>query len=79
MARAQTEAGGSQTLSHQGLRSLQGDSKHGPLSRLEALTAREEDVLRFLIKGLIKKEIAAELFILDAEMEPQINKIYADD
>lgn len=55
---------------------LQGFSKHGPVSRLEPLTAREEEVLRFLIKGLIKKEIASEMSLSQHTVDMHLRTIY---
>jgi DNA-binding NarL/FixJ family response regulator len=55
---------------------LHGFSKHGPVSRLEPLTGREEEVLRFLIKGMIKKEIASQLFISQHTVDMHLRSIY---
>lgn len=55
---------------------LKGFSKHGPVEELEPLTAREEEVLSFLVKGLIKKEIADHLFISQHTVDMHLRSIY---
>lgn len=55
---------------------LQGFSKHGPVTHIEPLTAREVEVLGFLVKGLIKKEIADELLISQHTVDMHLRAIY---
>jgi DNA-binding NarL/FixJ family response regulator len=55
---------------------LQGFSKHGPVNHIEPLTAREVEVLGFLVKGLIKKEIANELLISLHTVDMHLRAIY---
>lgn len=55
---------------------LQGFSKHGPVEHIEPLTSREEEVLRFLVKGLIKKEIADELSISQHTVDMHLRSVY---
>ncbi|MEO5715264.1 MAG: response regulator transcription factor [Luteolibacter sp.] len=55
---------------------LQGFSRHGPVSQIEAMTSREEEVLRFLVKGLIKKEIAEELSISQHTVDMHLRSVY---
>lgn len=55
---------------------LQGFAKHGPVSRIEPMTSREEEVLRFLVKGLIKKEIADELGISQHTVDMHLRAVY---
>ncbi len=55
---------------------LQGFSRHGPVSQIEAMTSREEEVLRFLVKGLIKKEIADELSISQHTVDMHLRSVY---
>lgn len=56
---------------------LKGFSSLGPLaSRAEPLTAREEEVLRHLVKGLIKKEIADVLAISQHTVDMHLRAIY---
>lgn len=55
---------------------LQGFSKHGPVSQIEPMTGREEEVLRFLVKGFIKKEIAEELCISQHTVDMHLRSVY---
>ena len=55
---------------------LKGFSKHGPVQETEALTAREEEVLKFLVKGFIKKEIAAQLSISQHTVDMHLRSVY---
>ena len=55
---------------------LEGFSRHGPVEQTDPLTTREEDVLRFLVQGLIKKEIADELDISQHTVDMHVRSIY---
>jgi DNA-binding NarL/FixJ family response regulator len=55
---------------------LEGFSRYGPVERIEPLTSREEDVLRYLVKGLIKKEIADELSISQHTVDMHLRSVY---
>lgn len=55
---------------------LEGFSRHGPVEDIEPLTTREEDVLRFLVKGLIKKEIADQLNISQHTVDMHLRSVY---
>lgn len=55
---------------------IKGFARHGPVTHIEPLTAREEDVLGFLVKGLIKKEIADELLISQHTVDMHLRSIY---
>lgn len=55
---------------------LQGFSRHGPVTHIDPLTAREQEVLGFLVKGLIKKEIAEELGISQHTVDMHLRAIY---
>lgn len=55
---------------------LQGFSKHGPVEQIEPLSAREEDVLRALVQGLIKKEIADQLDISQHTVDMHLRSVY---
>lgn len=55
---------------------LEGFSRYGPVEHIEPLTAREEDVLRYLVKGLIKKEIAEELAISQHTVDMHLRSVY---
>ncbi len=55
---------------------LQGFANHGPVQQLEALTSREEDVLRLLVRGFIKKEIADQLDISQHTVDMHLRSVY---
>lgn len=55
---------------------LNGFSKHGPVEQIEPLTAREEDVLKSLVKGYSKKEIADDLSISAHTVDMHLRSIY---
>ena len=55
---------------------LQGFARYGPVEHVEPLTTREEEVLRFLVKGLIKKEIADQLFISQHTVDMHLRSVY---
>jgi DNA-binding NarL/FixJ family response regulator len=55
---------------------LQGFAKHGPVEEIEPLTSREIEVLSFLVKGMIKKEIADMLFISQHTVDMHLRAIY---
>jgi len=45
-------------------------------NKLEALTPREQDVLRSLVKGSTNKEIAKELFISEKTVKSHLNQVF---
>ncbi|MDB6079309.1 MAG: hypothetical protein JWO82_3056 [Akkermansiaceae bacterium] len=55
---------------------LEGFSKHGPVEETEPLTAREEEVLRLLVKGFIKKEIGDQLDISQHTVDMHLRSVY---
>jgi DNA-binding NarL/FixJ family response regulator len=55
---------------------LEGFSRHGMVNKIEPLTGREEEVLRFLVQGLIKKEIAEELGISPHTVDMHLRSVY---
>ncbi len=55
---------------------LEGFARYGPVTQLAVLTAREEEVLRQLVRGLIKKEIAAELNISQHTVDMHLRAVY---
>ena len=55
---------------------LEGFSRYGPVEHIEPLTSREEDVLRYLVKGLIKKEIAEKLSISQHTVDMHLRSVY---
>ena len=55
---------------------LEGFSRYGPVEDIEPLTSREEDVLRYLVKGLIKKEIADALGISQHTVDMHLRSVY---
>ncbi|HSP41668.1 MAG TPA: response regulator transcription factor [Luteolibacter sp.] len=55
---------------------LEGFSRYGPVEEIEPLTSREEDVLRYLVRGLIKKEIADELAISQHTVDMHLRSVY---
>jgi len=55
---------------------LEGFHRHGPVRETEPLTHREEEVLKFLVQGLIKKEIADHLAISQHTVDMHLRSIY---
>ncbi|MFU8894284.1 MAG: LuxR C-terminal-related transcriptional regulator [Luteolibacter sp.] len=56
---------------------LKGFSRLGPVGpQAEPLTSREEEVLRYLVKGLIKKEIADALGISQHTVDMHLRAVY---
>lgn len=55
---------------------LQGFSRYGPVQKIEPLTAREEEVLRLLVQGFIKKEIADNLDISQHTVDMHLRSVY---
>jgi DNA-binding NarL/FixJ family response regulator len=55
---------------------LEGFSRYGPVDHIEPLTSREEDVLRYLVKGYIKKEIADQLAISQHTVDMHLRSVY---
>jgi DNA-binding NarL/FixJ family response regulator len=55
---------------------LNGFAKHGPVEETEALTTREEEVLKALVKGYTKKEIGDELFISAHTVDMHLRSVY---
>ncbi len=55
---------------------LQGFARYGPVEHIEPLTHREEEVLRSLVRGLIKKEIADELSISQHTVDMHLRAVY---
>lgn len=55
---------------------LDGFSRYGPVEQIEPLTTREKDVLRYLVQGLIKKEIAEELQISQHTVDMHVRSVY---
>ena len=55
---------------------LQGFARHGPVEEFEPLTSREEDVLRQLVQGFIKKEIADNLHISQHTVDMHLRSVY---
>lgn len=55
---------------------LEGFARYGPVKHIEPLTSREEDVLRYLVKGYIKKEIADELAISQHTVDMHLRSVY---
>jgi DNA-binding NarL/FixJ family response regulator len=55
---------------------LQGFARYGPVQHIDPLTSREEEVLRFLVRGLIKKEIADELSISQHTVDMHLRAVY---
>lgn len=55
---------------------LDGFSRHGPVVQTEALTSREVEVLRDLVKGFIKKEIADHLAISQHTVDMHLRSVY---
>ncbi len=55
---------------------LEGFARYGPVEQIEPLTTREEDVLRLLVKGFIKKEIADQLNISQHTVDMHLRSVY---
>ena len=55
---------------------LTGFSKHGPVQEVEALTNREEEVLKALVQGYSKKEIGDELSISAHTVDMHLRSVY---
>lgn len=55
---------------------LEGFSRYGPVDHIEPLTSREEEVLRDLVKGFIKKEIAEHLSISQHTVDMHLRAVY---
>ena len=55
---------------------LKGFARYGPVQHIDPLTKREEDVLRYLVRGLIKKEIGEELSISTHTVDMHLRSIY---
>jgi DNA-binding NarL/FixJ family response regulator len=55
---------------------LEGFARYGPVEEIEPLTSREEDVLRYLVRGLIKKEIADQLSISQHTVDMHLRSVY---
>lgn len=55
---------------------LKGFSSYGPVNHIEPLTQREAEVLRFLVCGLIKKEIAEKLSISQHTVDMHLRSVY---
>jgi DNA-binding NarL/FixJ family response regulator len=55
---------------------LQGFARYGPVKHIDPLTNREEEVLGFLVKGLIKKEIADEMSISQHTVDMHLRSVY---
>ncbi|WP_411825774.1 response regulator transcription factor [Luteolibacter sp. AS25] len=55
---------------------LNGFAKHGPVEQLEPLTSREEEVLKFLVKGFTKKEIGEQLHISQHTVDMHLRAVY---
>ena len=55
---------------------LNGFAKHGPVEEIEALTNREDSVLKGLVKGYSKKEIGSELDISQHTVDMHLRSIY---
>lgn len=55
---------------------LEGFARYGPVDQIDPLTAREEDVLRCLVRGMIKKEIAEDLGISLHTVDMHLRSVY---
>lgn len=55
---------------------LKGFSSYGPVAHIAPLTQREAEVLRLLVRGLIKKEIAEELSISQHTVDMHLRSVY---
>lgn len=55
---------------------LEGFSRYGPVNHVEPLTSREQEVLRELVRGFIKKEIADHLSISQHTVDMRLRSVY---
>ena len=55
---------------------LEGFARYGPVRQIEPLTSREQEVLRDLVKGFIKKEIADHLAISQHTVDMHLRSVY---
>jgi DNA-binding NarL/FixJ family response regulator len=55
---------------------LEGFARYGNVQKIEPLTSREEEVLRALVHGLIKKEIADQLNISQHTVDMHLRSVY---
>ena len=55
---------------------LEGFSRYGPVDEIEPLTSREQEVLRELVQGFIKKEIADHLAISQHTVDMHLRSVY---
>ena len=55
---------------------LEGFSRYGPVNEIEPLTSREQEVLRELVQGFIKKEIADHLAISQHTVDMHLRSVY---
>jgi DNA-binding CsgD family transcriptional regulator len=55
---------------------LKGFARYGPVKHIDPLTQREEEVLGFLVKGMIKKEIADEMSISQHTVDMHLRSVY---
>jgi DNA-binding NarL/FixJ family response regulator len=55
---------------------LEGFSRYGLVQEIEPLTSREQEVLRELVKGFIKKEIADHLAISQHTVDMHLRSVY---
>jgi DNA-binding NarL/FixJ family response regulator len=55
---------------------LDGFSRYGPVEHTDPLTSREEEVLRYLVKGQIKKEIADNMSISLHTVDMHLRSVY---
>lgn len=55
---------------------LDGFSRYGNVQKIEPLTSREEEVLRALVQGMIKKEIGEHLFISLHTVDMHLRSVY---
>ena len=55
---------------------LNGFAKHGPVEEIDALTNREDSVLKGLVKGYSKKEIGSDLNISQHTVDMHLRSIY---
>jgi DNA-binding NarL/FixJ family response regulator len=55
---------------------LEGFARYGPVRQIDPLTSREQEVLRDLVKGFIKKEIADHLAISQHTVDMHLRSVY---